>query len=446
MTILNKSLIFIDNLPVMLMERPFLDRTLQLAVAYLFFIGLSYIYIVDISTYWNHRGFLYDFSFGSLLVSICLIFIYSFSISRNLTVVDSLLLVALYMHFIPSLVLFSLGDAGTYYICMVTLGYVLVFVFSKIKMFPPTIGNLSGEWLLRGCLAITVSIISLMLAFGAYKYFNLNILKVYEYRAVTAKNLPTIFGYILSPVSKIILPLSIVLCINYKKYFLLLFSVFLTIVFFGLTHHKSVLFASFFVVLIYFLLSRVRTIRVFDLLFLFIVLLAVVEVVSRQYFGYGDKEVPGELVSIIIRRAFFIPPLLDQFYLDFFTNNELYYWASSKVSVGLIDSPYLVTAPKLIAREYFDAKDMSSNTGFIGSGYANLGVYGMAIYSIMVGITLSFLQAHGKRLGHVFVIIISFILVYALLMSSDFLTVSLTHGLWFLFLSLTVMKENILNR
>jgi len=83
---------------------------------------------------------------------------------------------------------------------------------------------------------------------------------------------------------------------------------------------------------------------------------------------------------------------------------------------------------------------MSANAGWIGSGYANAGMFGVYLYSVMIGLFFSFLNAYGRKLGGRLVITLFTIPVFTLLRSSDLTTMFLTHGLLISILILIIIS------
>ena len=104
----------------------------------------------------------------------------------------------------------------------------------------------------------------------------------------------------------------------------------------------------------------------------------------------------------------------------------------------MVDNPHGVTAPFLIGEEYFGDTDTSANAGMIGSGYANAGLIGVAVYAALIGLLISVLNAYGRRIGHAFVTAASLSTIFNVVTSTDLVTAILTHGLLLLLLLLAL--------
>lgn len=86
---------------------------------------------------------------------------------------------------------------------------------------------------------------------------------------------------------------------------------------------------------------------------------------------------------------------------------------------------------------------MSANTGAIGSGYANAGLVGVALYSIAIGLLVGVLNAYGSRIGHAAVAAVSFVIVFYIVTTTDFTAALLTHGLLLLLIILSLFSSAI---
>jgi hypothetical protein len=273
---------------------------------------------------------------------------------------------------------------------------------------------------------------------GGAAYFSLDFLTVYEFRDIAAENLPGIFAYIVSPVSKVILPMGIIMAIYMRSISFVVIFLCLGVLLFGLTHHKSIFAIPFGTVVLYLALVRFGVSGGLRVIFYFIALVAVIEAIVLEFFFPNSM---GPISTFLVRRVFLIPPLLDSYYVDYFSENAFFFWAVSRVTFGLVDTDYSVSAPFLIGLEFFGADQMSANSGFIGSGFANAGIVGVALYAALIGLIVSALNALGRRIDPVIVICVSFPVVLTALTTSDLITVFLTHGLAILFVMLSFMPR-----
>jgi hypothetical protein len=208
-----------------------------------------------------------------------------------------------------------------------------------------------------------------------------------------------------------------------------------------MTHHKSVLFGPFVVAFLYLLFQRMDSSRVLGWAFVAILIACLFEIfIMRQILSSPD---PAYMSSLIIRRVLFIPSVLDGLHTDLFSIVSQYYWSTSKIGDWLVDNPHGVTAPFLIGEVYFGDTETSANAGMIGSGYANAGLIGVAVYSALIGLLISVLNAFGRRIGHAFVTAASLSTLFNVVTSTDLVTAMLTHGLLLLLLLLALFPPAV---
>ena len=96
--------------------------------------------------------------------------------------------------------------------------------------------------------------------------------------------------------------------------------------------------------------------------------LTIITIVSLSILYFIDNEFLLPL-SIVARRGFFVPSLLDSFYFDFFDGNPLY-WSTS-IFENFIDYPYDKSIPYLIGEQYFNNAEMGANNGIVSDGFSN---------------------------------------------------------------------------
>ena len=150
----------------------------------------------------------------------------------------------------------------------------------------------------------------------------------------------------------------------------------------------------------------------------------------------------GLFGNLFVRRSLLVPSLLNWAYFDFFSVNPNTYWADSKLSLGMISSPYDLGIAELIGREFMGNEETHANTGWIGSGMANAGYVGIALYSVFLGLLLSLLDAYAKKLGYSLILAIFVLNVMTATQSADFTTMLLTHGLFALLLIVMLLQPN----
>ncbi|MFC1770984.1 hypothetical protein ACFLZV_03760 [Candidatus Margulisiibacteriota bacterium] len=132
--------------------------------------------------------------------------------------------------------------------------------------------------------------------------------------------------------------------------------------------------------------------------------------------------------SIFIRRIFFIPALLTQYYFEFFKAKPML--LSHSIFSRFVPSAYSLQPAKEIGFAYFNSPYMNANNGLISDGYMNFGVPGIILWGLFFALLLLIfksLKANDKYFG-------VFVVIFLSLRNSELLTVIGTHGLGILFI------------
>lgn len=391
------------------------------------FLLLGFVYIYYINIVWEYMGFTLSIDRDKVLYSIIAIFIYSiFMAGKKLDARIFFLNLIFTVYFLPSLVNYAFADKATESILVVSLALVIVFVVSLAPIGRIGFASIDALSLMRFFAVVTGLLLVSYLYLGGLSNFNLNIYEVYNFRNEAAEEFPGIFGYISSNLAKVIIPYGIVVSILYKKIGFYLLYIIFSLILFGFTSHKSVIFFPIISTLAVYFTNSID--RFSTVIWAFIGLLIVglwdgVAALSASADSYS-----GLFASVFIRRALMAPAQLDFHYIEFFGSNPWYWWSSSRIGLGLLSNPYGAVAPSVIGEAYFGSPETMANAGFIGSGYSQAGLLGVVLYAVGVGIVLALIRGNEVRLGRPFVVGVMTSLIVTML-SSDFMTVILTHGL-----------------
>ncbi|WP_322896003.1 MULTISPECIES: hypothetical protein [unclassified Yoonia] len=411
---------------------------LHSATTAVFVLMLTGIYALEISVNWSYLGFTPLGSTFAILTAAIICCLYSLVLSgkqdlRNLTHV-----MMHYVFFVPSMIVSTTDGASDYYFLLLMLSYTLILIFSRVPIrLIRTFYMEKKQYFYLVLCAMIVSVL-LLAAYGGLQRFNLNIFAVYDFRRNSALAMPAIFAYFYSGVAKVIAPMTIALAIYFRSFLLAIVATVLTVLMFGMTHHKSVLFLPLIVAAIYLFLQSRQAAGYLAAGFVFVVFLSAVELLV---ISAGEGEGVATYTSIVIRRIFFVPPLLDTTYINYFFDAPKILWSTSRFGFGLAENPYDLTAPFLIGADVFGQEGMSANTGVIGSGFSHAGIVGAIIYSIFLGLIVSSLNSFGNKIGHRLVFASSISILMSVLTSTDLTTAVLTHGLLLLFVLLMIFPR-----
>lgn len=254
---------------------------------------------------------------------------------------------------------------------------------------------------------------------GSFKNFNLNFSKVYDYREITSEASDIgILSYVNNWVYQVFSLFLIAYTILKKKYFFVATLVIVQIFFFAVSSHKSVLFYPFLVLFVSLYFNKTKSLTILPIMYILILSLSLYLFVKYEYIMIG---------SMFIRRVFYVPSLLTYQYFDFFTENVHTYWSNSILSF-FISYPYSERITILVGD--YAGTGASANNGFISSGYGHAGIYGVFLYTFIIGFILNLLNVIAKNFTTLwFPVVVTIIPLRTLLLSSDLFTTLLTHGL-----------------
>lgn len=340
----------------------------------------------------------------------------------------------IHMHFLlpvlPMLVIYGASDLPRAYMYFVLLAFSVVCLVRNFKI-PKIKGDIVPKQIMMwGLLSLAATCIFSLILKGGLQHFNLDLMKVYEFRNVAAQDLPGVFGYLSPMVEKIALPFTLALAIYHRKWLIAGLSLAGSVILFGLISHKGALFYPLFVLGIYWAANSKQ--RLVQLLLAGYTLVIVVSLIPFLIIGYETTEssLSGIIMgTLFLRRGYFVPSLLNFQYYDFFSTNPHVMWAQSQLSFGMVDYTYGLDSSHLIGYYYYNHIMAGANTGWLGSGYMHLGFAGMLLYALLVGLLFAVadMLAAGRQLGpSVAVLFTPFLTLF---LSSDLPTACLTHGL-----------------
>lgn len=399
---------------------------------------LCYLYIVYLSVDWAYMGYNLYVDPVNVIVSTGVLILFALMVPIHGDVRSILLNVFLSIYLAPLLTLSAFGGHPLGSLLVSVVCSFVLFQFSNIRVPSVEFSKVTPAFFLATIAFLSIFLIMLFYFFSGFSYFNLDFREVYNFREDAAESLPSLFAYLASIFSKLLIPLGVVAALIYRLPLVALGFVAISVLFFGFTSHKSMLFYPFIAALIYFFLKRSTDYSRILILLVMAVAICVIDIAFVNM--YGSESIWGWYTSLFLRRTLFVPPLLDFYYIEFFSSHAPIYWADSRLTFGLLQSPYDLSAPYLIGNAYF-GDDTGANTGFIGSGFAQAGWFGALLYSVGAGLTLALLNAHGRRQGVAFISSVTIIQMMTMFSSTDFITLFLSHGVLLTFLLLGIIDR-----
>ena len=382
-------------------------------------LDLTYIFVV--APQFASTGFTLDISVVKWAESYLLTVIIGLLVPLRLERPSDLLLgLFASVTFAPLFTYYSLTDSPRSFMYMMFSCFIVVATARRIPW--PKIPRLkSGPSIalalcITGLLATTVFVISS----GAYELFNLDMARVYEFRSALASLDGGVMAYINSWSFRIFNITMLAWAILRKHHKLVPVVLLAQVVLFGVSSHRSVLFAPVLIIGLV-ILSRFKSAP------RLIVWMTTVSVsLSALFFLIFGNVNP---VSLFARRLLFVPAFLDFQYYEFFQTAGFVRMSNGVLSF-LFEYPFSELPPTLISEYAYGVDTVWANAGYIATSYMHFGWIGVVVLSALVGYLLSLVD--HLTVGHVPVwfglalVSVGFVMLFT---GGDFGTTLLTHGL-----------------
>ncbi|QCI11300.1 hypothetical protein E6B08_07700 [Pseudomonas putida] len=249
---------------------------------------------------------------------------------------------------------------------------------------------------------------------------NLDFSAVYEYREQNAElTAQGVFAYTNNWTFQVFTIYLICFALLARRYLIVVLLLAVQVYFFSIASHKSILFLPILVVSVWFYLGRSDSLLILPVACVGVMLLSLL-----SYSFLDDLW----LSSLLSRRVFYVPADLCFVYFDYFSTHAQVYWSNSVLS-SLFIYPYGDIGIPYVIGGYLGKPDMGANNGFVSSGYAHAGLFGVFFYATLVGLLLKLVNDLSSGRMPIWVAVaISLVPLRSLLLSSDLFTVMLTHG------------------
>ena len=407
---------------------------------YFYFFITTYLFRDWVMPVYSTANFNLLFNINNLYASIIYIsFIAFFTLRPQNDAVRFILSIFAFMTVIPMLVLYCMTKENAHYHLFV---FVYVCCFGVVSFFSCfsfnakrylTNANICRRLLLPMFL-LTILVIARFVALNGLGIFNLDIMKVYNYRLALRETMGGILAYLDSWVMKIINPFCIVYSLSKRKNLAAFIFFILQVILFGFSSQKSVLFQGIFIVLVYFSFPLfIKKTTIIKYFVLGLILLLFISITKQENYLVV-------ITRALYNRVFFTPSQINFWYYDFFSSNGFDWFRQSFLRHFMV-SKYDALLPRLIGLEYYNNIETNANTGFLASGYAQGGFLVMFIYSIIVGIIIAYIVSLSKRMPERVVISISIIPLIFLFTSGDLPSSIVTGGIGIMILLFLVTMK-----
>ncbi|EPD53883.1 hypothetical protein HMPREF1210_00706 [Paenisporosarcina sp. HGH0030] len=388
---------------------------------------LEYGYFLFVNPVFEYEGFTIKISIFKLFESYLVVFILSIFIIKleNLSYPSKIVVYVLFINLLlPISSLYWLQDHSREFFLTISLSFLLLFyILVKTPMLKlPTLKegkNLSFLILFF----LTIIVYVFLIVTGGLQRINFDLSNVYSTREeFNASSDNWLMDYLLPWQAHITNMFLLIYGLIRKNRILVVISLILQISIFAMTGHKSYLFAPILIFGIYYFFKKGYQNNI-----LFFITSALIFLQSTLYILYSISNNPN-MLSLFLRRLFYVPAQLHFLYFDFYENMTKYKLSASFLSF-IIDNPYGTNPVYLVAQKVF-GRDFSPNVGIFGDAYLNFGIIGILLFMLILGGVLKILDSVSKNtplvLSTGIIIIPGTALVDAALFTS-----LLTHGILF---------------
>ncbi|MBC2889903.1 hypothetical protein [Gordonibacter massiliensis (ex Traore et al. 2017)] len=342
-----------------------------------------------------------------------------------------LYLVSVLLFYLPVNTYAPMTSHNMTYCILVTICLVLVGVIVMLKSGQLTIRVRNPRFIFDIFLvaAILVTVYVLIKTGGVrISLFDLfNSEAVYDVRSESL-GLSGVESYIFAWVGDAILPFLTVYYFMKKSYFKVAAAVFLMVVQFMITSLKSyVFFLGFILLACIAMRSKAGFVK------MFIGALCAMQFISFLLYEVFDVN----LVGLTLDRLIFEGAKNQHWYYDFFQSADFLYWSNGFIG-KILGFPYAYSVPiEQVVSYHMSGVGYGANSNMFSDAYAQLGLWGMLLYSAVYALILLLVDATSARLP-VSVPVMVFMPMASILLDNSLLTTILTCGLFWIPLMLAI--------
>lgn len=379
-------------------------------------------YILYINPAFSYQGFLLHVDPFPLIESYLVTFVCSLIVNHKKVTNASFLLTLFHTTMlIPLTSLYGLSSVSRWAFYYQVVGFLIVAIIGRDKSNTRIVGWKFNSVIGENALLVMVllSVLHIVTSIGIGNT-NFDLRLVYEFRKTANEAVYNgIWGYLVNWCTKIFNVFLIGISIYKKRWLSTILFISLQVILFGFLSHKSVLLAP---------------LLVFGMILLFKIPHPIEFIYLGQSLGIAFlfvlKYVTGStlFLSLILRRYYFVPALLNFTYYDFFSVNPKVRLSNSILSWAF-EYPYDGTGTARVIGAYLGSPTMSANTGFLATGFMHFGFLGVISFSCVVGLLIkltSLLQDRSVPIWVQMSIVITPFM--ALVRGSDLFTSLITHG------------------
>lgn len=398
----------------------------------LYFICLTVVYTTSAFTQlWGYQHF--SLEFDELRFAMNMVVLGSLASVMPVRLKPSMMICHMAMAFVlvPAFVLHACAGHSLRYLVITIMGYCVIYYISVFSPRPylEMVYSARPSAVMYVCCAALSVVLLITVGAGGLENFNLDISAVYDYRDNVDQLLPGFLHYLTSWANNVFLPIAVILGLVKKSPSVLILSIVMGVFLFSMMAEKSALFMPIVCMGVYWVFRSyvrdpVKAIRVCAGM-LFCLLAA--SWLDFYLLDNGD----GGLFwvgSLGFRRTIMVPAALNSLYMDFYGNEAAHHFFSHNMDKFGLSGNGVMAGPSTIIGEHYFGPGAGANTGWVGTGYAQVGLAGVVLYSVFVGLLGVVCDGLTRHLGVVAATSVAFFMAETCIRSSDFLTSMVTHG------------------
>lgn len=409
-----------------------------MGMLYKFFLDIYYIFVV--SEYWLSDGLTCSPSAIKYFASWILYFI---GYTLIMSVEDHIISVFLQLQWIltiaPTIVI--LGVQSNRSVCYIV--YILLVVVVQVAIgrnngikVPVSFGNENLAQYVSGGLCVAVAAIWIIMAtwndFAGLKAFDIGY--IYEMRSKLVY--PPMFGYIVSWITRAIIPWLFMIGLHGKRMVLILYSVFFQIMFYMILGHKAPVLLMGIILAVY--VASKRKILLLGSYFAMLCALVIGTI-------GGWLEIKSDVNSMVVinallgERTLFIPAVIKHQFYEFFSQYPKLFFADGMIGKLLSQTNLYNNSSGFVIYAYNNQGSLAveSNAGYLADSYAQMGVIGMLTIGILVILMVKFVSKYSKHMP--MELLCCIVACFSVLLNDGaFFTILLTGGIWIMLGMLTI--------
>lgn len=354
-----------------------------------YYFALANIYVDYVQGMWAFLGFKLEIDNSKFILSAIGIIVISVITPRKMDQPsDYIVLIFLVCIVIPTMVLFQYGGISNKLYILTALTAIAISIHRNKTINIMGSGYVRADMIIFYLFAFSLIATSYIFTKVGFTHFSLDFLQVYDRRDFVNETLiGGLDGYISQYAAQANL-IAVVVSIVLRRYKWLAVNFIISALLFGFLGHKAQITWPFIMYIINHTFYRYGPKHI-------IIALTAITIFTSYVYIYTDD--PLIFIAMTFRRMMFIPPMLNQAYLDYANVAGFVYWSDSKIGLGLIEYKDTISIANAVGYYISGYTEMHANTGIIGSGYLQAGAIGVIAYSIVIRLVIAIADGVAKQ-------------------------------------------------